>query len=68
MRPLAEQIAAARQAYPEGTLASVVTARTGGPTRVVLSVPELGEKQHRLRRPVHRPGQGRPDHLVGLDP
>ncbi|MFC5889626.1 PepSY-associated TM helix domain-containing protein [Kitasatospora aburaviensis] len=46
VRPLAEQIAAARQAYPEGTLASVVT--PPGPedtTRVVLSVPELGEKQ-----------------------
>ncbi|MFE2913209.1 PepSY-associated TM helix domain-containing protein [Kitasatospora indigofera] len=46
VRPLAEQIAAARQAYPEGTLAAVVT--PPGPedtTRVVLSLPELGEKQ-----------------------
>ncbi|MDX2848696.1 PepSY domain-containing protein [Streptomyces sp. PA03-3a] len=45
-RPLAEQIAAARQAHPEGTLASVIT--PPGPedtTRVVLSLPELGEKQ-----------------------
>ncbi|MFI0976153.1 PepSY-associated TM helix domain-containing protein [Streptomyces sp. NPDC021093] len=45
-RPLAEQIAAARTAHPEGTLASVIT--PPGPddtTRVVLSVPELGEKQ-----------------------
>ncbi|MEU2828880.1 PepSY domain-containing protein [Streptomyces lavendulae] len=44
--PLARQIAAARSAHPEGTLASVVT--PAGPedtTRVVLSVPELGEKQ-----------------------
>ncbi len=44
--PLSEQIAAARAAHPEGTLDSVVT--PPGPqdtTRVVLSVPELGEKQ-----------------------
>ncbi|MGW2397995.1 PepSY domain-containing protein [Kitasatospora sp. NPDC001664] len=46
VRPLAEQIAAARQAYPEGELASVIT--PAGPedtTQVVLSLPELGEKQ-----------------------
>ncbi|MET9613567.1 hypothetical protein [Kitasatospora indigofera] len=46
MRPPAEQIAAARQAYPEGTPAAAVT--PPGPedtTRVVLSLPELGEKQ-----------------------
>ncbi|WP_411083593.1 PepSY-associated TM helix domain-containing protein [Streptomyces sp. cmx-18-6] len=45
-RPLAEQIAAARAAYPEGSTASVIT--PPGPedtTRVVLAVPELGEKQ-----------------------
>ncbi|WSB05263.1 PepSY domain-containing protein [Streptomyces sp. NBC_01794] len=45
-RPLAEQIAAARAVHPEGTLASVITPT--GPedtTRVVLSVPELGENQ-----------------------
>ncbi|AYN34930.1 integral membrane protein [Streptomyces albus] len=45
-RPLAEQIAAARIAHPEGTLDSVVT--PPGPedtTRVVLNLPELGEKQ-----------------------
>ncbi|MEU1202838.1 PepSY domain-containing protein [Streptomyces sp. NPDC005813] len=45
-RPLAEQIAAARATHPEGTLASVIT--PPGPqdtTRVVLSVPELGDKQ-----------------------
>lgn len=45
-RPLAEQIAAARAAYPEGTTASVIT--PAGPedtTRVVLAVPELGENQ-----------------------
>lgn len=43
---LAEQIAAARAAHPEGTLASVST--PPGPeytTRVVLSVPELGDRQ-----------------------
>ncbi|MFE7485703.1 PepSY-associated TM helix domain-containing protein [Streptomyces sp. NPDC057552] len=45
-RPLAEQIAAARAAHPEGTTASVIT--PPGPedtTRVVLAVPELGDKQ-----------------------
>ncbi|MEU3448216.1 PepSY domain-containing protein [Streptomyces thermolilacinus] len=45
-RPLAEQVAAARAAHPEGSLSSVVT--PAGPedtTRVVLSVPELGERQ-----------------------
>ncbi|WP_436800721.1 PepSY-associated TM helix domain-containing protein, partial [Streptomyces cyaneofuscatus] len=45
-RPLAEQIAAARAAYPEGTVASVVTPPDpDDTTRVVLAVPELGEKQ-----------------------
>ncbi|MER5871514.1 PepSY domain-containing protein [Streptomyces sp. NPDC002044] len=45
-RPLAEQITAARSAHPEGTLASVTTpAEPGHTTRVVLSVPELGERQ-----------------------
>lgn len=45
-RPLAEQIAAARAAYPEGTVASVVTPPSAeDTTRVVLAIPELGEKQ-----------------------
>ncbi|MFI1658843.1 PepSY-associated TM helix domain-containing protein [Streptomyces sp. NPDC020472] len=45
-RPLSEQIAAARAAHPEGGLASVTTpAEPEDTTRVVLSVPELGEKQ-----------------------
>ncbi|MEU8892577.1 PepSY domain-containing protein [Streptomyces sp. NPDC048442] len=45
-RPLAEQIAAARTAHPEGTLASVITPpEPEDTTRVVLSVPELGDKQ-----------------------
>ncbi|MEU0405111.1 PepSY domain-containing protein [Streptomyces sp. NPDC006197] len=45
-RPLSEQIAAARAAHPEGTLSSVITpAEPEDTTRVVLSVPELGEKQ-----------------------
>ncbi|MFG2819830.1 PepSY-associated TM helix domain-containing protein [Kitasatospora sp. NPDC048365] len=46
VRPLAEQIAAARTAYPAGDLVQVIT--PPGPedtTRVVLSLPELGEKQ-----------------------
>ncbi|MFJ3222259.1 PepSY-associated TM helix domain-containing protein [Streptomyces sp. NPDC086783] len=45
-RPLADQISAARAAHPEGTLASVTTPPgPGDTTQVVLSVPELGEKQ-----------------------
>jgi uncharacterized iron-regulated membrane protein len=45
-RPLSEQITAARAAHPQGSLSSVVT--PAGPedtTRVVLSVPGLGDKQ-----------------------
>ncbi|MEU5049138.1 PepSY domain-containing protein [Streptomyces sp. NPDC021096] len=45
-RPLAEQIAAAQAHHPHDTLASVIT--PPGPedtTRVVFSLPELGEKQ-----------------------
>ncbi|GGP82006.1 PepSY-associated TM helix domain-containing protein [Streptomyces melanogenes] len=46
VRPLSEQVAAARAAHPEGSLASVVTpAEPEDTTRVVLSVPELDEKQ-----------------------
>jgi uncharacterized iron-regulated membrane protein len=46
VRPLAEQVAAARAVHPEGTLASVITPPDPeGTTRVVLSVPELGDKQ-----------------------
>ncbi|OAR24000.1 peptidase [Streptomyces sp. ERV7] len=44
--PLSQQVAAARTAHPEGDLSSVIT--PPGPedtTRVVLSLPELGEKQ-----------------------
>ncbi|MEV7996646.1 PepSY-associated TM helix domain-containing protein [Streptomyces sp. NPDC086077] len=45
-RPLADQIAAAREVHPEGTVASVVTpAAAEDTTRVVLSVPELGDRQ-----------------------
>ncbi|MFD5932820.1 PepSY-associated TM helix domain-containing protein [Streptomyces sp. NPDC060333] len=45
-RPLSAQIAAARAAHPEGSLASVTTpAEPENTTRVVLSLPELGEKQ-----------------------
>jgi uncharacterized iron-regulated membrane protein len=45
-RPLADQIQAARAVHPEGTLATVIPpSRPDATTRVVLSVPELGEKQ-----------------------
>ncbi|MFF1337817.1 PepSY-associated TM helix domain-containing protein [Streptomyces sp. NPDC058290] len=46
VHPLSEQVAAARAAHPEGSLASVITpAEPEDTTRVVLSVPELGEEQ-----------------------
>lgn len=46
VRPLSEQVGAARAAHPEGSLTSVITpAEPEDTTRVVLSVPELGEKQ-----------------------
>jgi uncharacterized iron-regulated membrane protein len=45
--PLADQIAAARAAHPDGTLSSVITPPSDGhATRVVFSLPELGEKVH----------------------
>ncbi|MEV4754304.1 PepSY domain-containing protein [Micromonospora sp. NPDC049559] len=45
-RPLAEQVAAARAAHPEGTLAYVAPGEAGATTQVVFSLPELGERQH----------------------
>ncbi|WP_434740453.1 PepSY-associated TM helix domain-containing protein [Micromonospora sp. SH-82] len=46
-RPLAEQIAAARAAHPDGALTSVTTpAEPDRTTEVVFSLPELGEKSH----------------------
>ena len=46
-RPLAEQVEAARQAHPEGTVASIIPPlESDQTTRVMFSMPELGEKQH----------------------
>ena len=46
-RPLTEQIAAARAAHPDGTLSSVITPPSDEhATRVVFSLPELGDKVH----------------------
>ncbi|MBB5874385.1 putative iron-regulated membrane protein [Allocatelliglobosispora scoriae] len=45
-KPIAEQIAAARSAHPEGALSSVTPGDGDLATRVVFSLPELGEKQH----------------------
>ncbi len=45
-KPLAEQVDAARDAHPDGTIASVVPpASREETTRVVFNLPELGEKQ-----------------------
>lgn len=47
VRPLAEQVTAARAAHPDGTLASVIPpAAATDTTKVVFSLPELGEKRH----------------------
>ncbi|MER7278571.1 PepSY domain-containing protein [Dactylosporangium sp. NPDC000244] len=46
-KPLSEQVAAAIAAHPDGTLATVIPAAApDATTRVVFSLPELGEKQH----------------------
>lgn len=45
-RPLADQIAAARAAHPDGTLTTITTGAGDATTQVVFSLPELGEKQH----------------------
>ncbi|WP_433223162.1 PepSY-associated TM helix domain-containing protein [Dactylosporangium sp. CS-047395] len=46
-KPLSDQVAAAIAAHPGGTLAAVLPAAApDATTRVVFSVPELGEKQH----------------------
>jgi uncharacterized iron-regulated membrane protein len=44
--PLAEQIAAARAAHPDGTLAAVQPGTGTDTTKVVFSRPDLGENQH----------------------
>jgi uncharacterized iron-regulated membrane protein len=44
--PLARQIAAARAAHPDGTLSAVQPGSGDATTKVVFSLPELGEKQH----------------------
>ncbi|MDG9675813.1 PepSY domain-containing protein [Micromonospora sp. DH14] len=44
--PLAEQIGAARNAHPDGSIATVQPGDGDQTTRVTFSLPELGEKQH----------------------
>ncbi|MEU5784654.1 PepSY-associated TM helix domain-containing protein [Micromonospora lupini] len=44
--PLAEQIGAARNAHPDGSITAVQPGDGNRTTRVVFSLPELGEKQH----------------------
>ncbi|MEU4338007.1 PepSY domain-containing protein [Micromonospora lupini] len=44
--PLAEQIGAARNAHPDGSITAVQPGDGDRTTRVVFSLPELGEKQH----------------------
>ncbi|MET7423035.1 PepSY-associated TM helix domain-containing protein [Dactylosporangium sp. NPDC005555] len=46
-KPLSEQVAAAIAAHPTGTFSSVIPAAApDATTKVVFTVPELGEKQH----------------------
>ncbi|WFE55240.1 PepSY domain-containing protein [Micromonospora sp. WMMD1155] len=44
--PLADQVGAARNAHPDGSVASVQPGDGDQSTRVTFSLPELGEKQH----------------------
>jgi uncharacterized iron-regulated membrane protein len=44
--PLARQIAAAAAAHPDGTLSAIQPGSGDETTKVVFSLPELGEKQH----------------------
>ncbi|TNH28064.1 PepSY domain-containing protein [Micromonospora orduensis] len=44
--PLADQIGAARNAHPDGSIATVQPGDGDQSTRVTFSLPELGEKQH----------------------
>ncbi|MFF0154510.1 PepSY-associated TM helix domain-containing protein [Micromonospora sp. NPDC005203] len=44
--PLAEQVGAARNAHPTGSITAVQPGDGDRTTRVVFSLPELGEKQH----------------------
>ncbi|MFG2466204.1 PepSY-associated TM helix domain-containing protein [Streptomyces canus] len=46
VRPLAQQVAAARAEYPKGTLIAVRPGSGDATTQVDLSLPELGEKSH----------------------
>jgi hypothetical protein len=71
VQPLTAQITAARAAHPTGTLAAIQPGTGDQTTKVVFSLPELGEKQHTvyvLRQPLHRTRAGHTDHLVGIDP
>ncbi|WP_371688591.1 PepSY-associated TM helix domain-containing protein [Micromonospora sp. KC207] len=45
-KPLAEQVAAARAAHPDGTIASVQPGTDGHTTRVEFAQPGLGDRQH----------------------
>ncbi|ADD43019.1 PepSY-associated TM helix domain-containing protein [Stackebrandtia nassauensis] len=46
-QPLADQVAAAREAHPDGDLATVIPpVEPDETTKVVFSLPKLGEKQH----------------------
>ena len=44
--PLAEQIGAARNAHPDGSITTVQPGDGDRTTKVVFSLPELGENQH----------------------
>ncbi|MFG1801537.1 PepSY-associated TM helix domain-containing protein [Micromonospora carbonacea] len=45
-KSLAEQVAAARAAHPEGTVAAVLPGTDGATTRVVFAQPDLGDREH----------------------
>jgi uncharacterized iron-regulated membrane protein len=45
-KPLAEQVAAARAAHPDGSIAAVAPGEGDRTTQVVFSQPDLGDRQH----------------------
>jgi uncharacterized iron-regulated membrane protein len=46
VRPLAQQVAAARAAYPTGSVSAVIVGDGDATTQVVFTRPDLGEKNH----------------------
>ncbi|MEU7919531.1 PepSY-associated TM helix domain-containing protein [Micromonospora zamorensis] len=67
--PLAEQVGAARNAHPTGSITAVHPGDGDRTTKVVFSLPELGEKQHTVYvNPYTAESQGRLTTWFGSTP